>query len=105
MPSGGKRSTSWKPGQAPKSHRPKGAKDKVPRSLKASIRAICRAIGTEKPEVIERALLEGIKARPPKSFQYLQLWAHYTDGKPGDGNDLPPGADRAVRIIYELQQP
>jgi hypothetical protein len=62
--------------------RKKGSRDKVPRSFKASVRAIFEDIASMKPKVIRNAIVEGLKAPPPKSFPYLQLAATYLDGKP-----------------------
>ena len=81
MPTGGRRSTTWTKGQGGK---PKGAKDTVPRSQKASIVAIMREIVEEKPEAIKAALERGLTAAAPRSFAYLSLAAAYFDGKPAD---------------------
>lgn len=62
--------------------RPKGSKDKVPRTFKASIRAVYQELATEKPELFRTAIERGLRASAPKSFQYVQLGAHYLDGKP-----------------------
>ena len=64
--------------------RPKGSKNKVPGSVKASFRKVCEDIGAEQPDLIRKAFERGLTARPPHSFSYLQVWAHYTDGKPKD---------------------
>jgi hypothetical protein len=78
-----RRSTTWttetvKPGPG----RPKGSHDKIPRSVKASIRAVFEEVATEDPELIRRAVRAGLEAPPPKSFPYLQLAAFYVDGRP-----------------------
>ena len=62
--------------------RPMGARDAVPRSFRASVRAILAEVASENPNLIRGAILRGLKAAPPKSFQYLQLAAHYLDGRP-----------------------
>ena len=64
--------------------RKKGARDRVPRSFKASIRDVFEAIATEDPEMIKTAIERGLRGRPRESFPYVQLAAHYIDGKPED---------------------
>lgn len=59
--------------------RPRGAKDKFPRG---SIKAIYVGLAQGRPELFGRAIVAGISAKPPFSFQYLQLGAYYIDGKP-----------------------
>lgn len=71
----------FRPGQG---GRKKGSKDKIPRSVKASMRAIFEDIATNDPQVIRDAMIKGLTAPPPKSFSYLQLMAHYLDGKPAE---------------------
>jgi hypothetical protein len=84
MPRGGRRSTTWTKATKPKGGRKKGAKDKVPRSFKGSIKAVFEEIASEDPELIYQAVIKGLKAPAPKSFQYLQLITAYIDGKPTD---------------------
>jgi hypothetical protein len=67
--------------------RKKGSKDKVPRTFKASVRAIFAEIASTKPKLIRNAIVEGLKAPPPKSLPYLQLGALYLDGKPFEHAD------------------
>jgi len=64
--------------------RPKGTKNIVPPSFKASLKKIFKDIATEDPAMLRKALEDGLSAKPPYSFQYLQLAAHYIDGKPSD---------------------
>jgi hypothetical protein len=60
--------------------RRKGSKNKIPRSVKALILGICEQIVTENPELIRRALVAGLTAKPPRSCPYLQLAVYYLDG-------------------------
>lgn len=73
----------FRPG-APGPGRPKGSRDKVPRTFKASVRAIFAEVAEEQPALLRDAILRGIQADPPKSYPYLQLAAHYLDGKPAE---------------------
>jgi hypothetical protein len=84
MPSGGRRSTTWKKGEKPPKRspgRPKGSKDVVPRTFKGTIKRIFEDVATENPEVIHAAILKGLKAPAPKSFAYLQLMTVTIDGR------------------------
>ncbi len=71
----------FQPGQG---GRKKGSKDKIPRSVKASMRAIFEDIASNDQEVIRDAMIKGLTAPPPKSFSYLQLMVHSLDGKPAE---------------------
>lgn len=84
MPSGGKRSTSWEKGKSRGRGRPLGSKDTIPRSVKGSIKRIFEEVATDNPELIRKAIEDGLKARAPKSAPYLTLAAAYVDGKPRD---------------------
>jgi hypothetical protein len=65
--------TTWKPGEGGK---PKGAKDEVPRSFKASIRAVYEKIQHERPELFVTAIERGLMSRRPKeAFPYVKLYA------------------------------
>jgi hypothetical protein len=65
--------TTWKPGQGGK---PKGAKDEVPRSFKASIRAVYEKLQDERPELFINAIERGLLSRRPKeAFPYVKLYA------------------------------
>jgi hypothetical protein len=102
MPSGGSRSTTWDAETAveigKRGGRPLGAKDKVPRSVKASIKKIFEEIGSTDRELIREAIMRGIQAEPPKSFPYLQLAAAYVDGRPAENVKVEIGM-RRVNII------
>lgn len=64
--------------------RPRGSKNKITRTIRQSIKAVCETIDAENPALIRDAFEKGLKSGPPKSFAYLQLYAHYTSGKPPD---------------------
>jgi hypothetical protein len=64
--------------------RPKGRKNRVPKSFKASIKAVLELIATDDPALIEKAVRRGLNGRPRESFPFIQLAAHYIDGKPAD---------------------
>lgn len=84
MPSGGRRSTTWKKGQKPPKRspgRPKGSKDVVPRTFKGTVKRIFEEVATENPDLIHAAIVKGLKAPAPKSFQYLQLLTVTIDGR------------------------
>lgn len=62
--------------------RPKGSKDKIPRTWKHSLKVVFEEVCAEHPDVLHAAMLAGFRAGAPKSFPYLQLAAHYIDGRP-----------------------
>ena len=69
--------------------RPKGSKDKVPRGLKASVRAVCEKIASSNVSDIERAILNGIRNGGARnSIMYLRMVAEYVDGKPRETIDV-----------------
>jgi len=47
-----------------------------------SVRAAFQHLADVAPELFERAIRKGLKAKPPPSFPYVQLAAFYLDGKP-----------------------
>lgn len=72
--------------------RPRGSKDAVPRTFKASIKAMYEKLATEQPELFENAITRDLaNRRGIAAFHHVQLAAHYLDGKPADtvklGND------------------
>lgn len=64
--------------------RKKGAKDKVPRgrAIKASIKAVLHDVVAQEPKLIRQTIVRGFKAPPQHAFHYVQLAAHFLDGKP-----------------------
>lgn len=80
--------------------RRKGSKHKLDPTLKASVKAIYKELSQTKPELFKEAIENGIKAKPPYSFQYLQLGAHYLDGKPKDMVEF----DAAVEFSWKTSE-
>jgi hypothetical protein len=73
--------------------RPKGSKDKIARSVKASVRLACEGIGKQHPQLIKQRILDGIQAKDLRvAFPYIQLVAHYVDGKPKETLDVRSSA-------------
>ena len=64
--------------------RPKGSKDVVPRTRKASIKDVLQEVAIANRGEIRAAILKGINAKPPHSLRYVEVIAHYLDGKPAD---------------------
>lgn len=81
--------------------RPKGARNKVPASFKASIKKVFEDVATDDPELIKAAVLRGLKGKPRESFPFLQLAAHYIDGKPADTVNVN-GAQAATPWVVVL---
>lgn len=75
--------------------RKKGAKDKVPRGLKAkivgSIREMYEALLTGEPELFEKRIRRDLqRGGGSVGFQHVQLAAHYLDGKPVETVNVRP---------------
>lgn len=59
--------------------RTKGSKDAVPRSFKASIRAVFEDLLSKDPKILQAAVLRGLSSRKPKeAFLYVRLFADLT---------------------------
>jgi hypothetical protein len=86
----------------PRAGRPKGSKDKIPRTWKGSIKAIFEAISSEQPELLRDAMVKGLKAKAPKSFPYLQLAVHYIDGRPRQAIELTGADDKPITFTLRL---
>src|SRR5215470_3677349 len=87
---GGRTRTSWTPATAPRGGRKKGSRDRVPRSLKASVARVLSDLVATEPDLIRRALVRGLAAPPPISLPYLRMAAEYLDGPPPE---RLPGAE------------
>lgn len=99
MPKGGRKRTTWTKETRPKSPgRPKGSKDRISRTFKGSLKAVFEEIATKEPDLIYQAVIKGLKAPAPKSFQYLQLMTVYIDGRPTDAYP----ADEVKRAFREV---
>lgn len=71
--------------------RKKGSKDKVPRSFKASIKAMYERLALEEPQLFEGAIKRDLKSRRGSvAFQHTQLAAYYLDGKPAETIKVRP---------------
>lgn len=64
--------------------RPYGAKDRVPRASKASVKAAILRVCKANPKILDDAILKGLTAKPREAFPFTQMAAHYVDGKPAD---------------------
>lgn len=61
--------------------RPKGAKDRLPRSAKQAVAGLLEKLGSD-VELIESVLKKGLAARAPSSFPYLRLLVEQNVGAP-----------------------
>lgn len=70
--------------------RPKGSRDKIPKSVKASIKALCEEIAADPKgnKSIRSAITRGIRAHVKYAHLYVRLVAEYVDGKPVDTLNL-----------------
>lgn len=83
-------------GSKPGPGRPKGSKDRVPRSAKRMVEDLLERLGAD-PKVIEPALLKGIAAKPPSSFPYIKLLVEKLTGAPEQTINLP----RVKELVHE----
>lgn len=74
----GRTATTWGPGQGGK---PKGAKDRYPRSAKRAVELLLERFGNDEA-LIAKALRAGLAANPPASFPYLKLVIEQIGGAP-----------------------
>lgn len=65
-----------------------GAKDIVPRGVKATFRAICEEIQTSNHRDLKSALLDGITSGPLYAHNYLKLYRDSIDGPPSTTSNL-----------------
>lgn len=65
--------------------RPKGRRNTVPGSFKASIRGLYEKLAKEEPALFEAAIRRDLSnRRGTAAFHHVQLAAFYLDGKPKD---------------------
>jgi hypothetical protein len=77
------KSSHWRPGQSGNpAGKPKGAKDHYPRSAKKLLEQLLEKYATEKLELIENALDQGLKAPAPASSAYLKIAIEHIKGAP-----------------------
>jgi len=56
--------------------KPKGAKDRIPRAFKASIKAVFDELLTTDPTIVREAVRRGLISRKPKdAFPYVRIYA------------------------------
>lgn len=83
--------------------KPKGAKDKRPRSARAAVNQLLDAYGMDVSK-IKAAIDAGLEANPPNSLGYVKLVVEHQVGQPEQTLNVPgsvsfiitkaPGADR-----------
>lgn len=82
--------------------RPKGSKDSIPRTFRASIKAMYEKLATEQPELFEDAITRDLSnRRGTAAFHHVQLAAHYLDGKPADTVKLGNDDDGPLVVVIE----
>ena len=63
--------------------RPKGSKDRIPKSFKASIAKAYAELAAEEPTLYKDRIRRDVKSgRGSVGFHHIQLAAYYLDGKP-----------------------
>jgi len=74
----------FKKGNRMSKGRPKGSKDKIPRTFKASVALLFQELGEEDRERWKAAIQRSMRLGGRTAFPYFQMAAHYLDGKPAD---------------------
>jgi len=83
--------------------RPKGAKSKVPLTVKAAFQTVYHQLLQTAPELFEEALARGIKSKKPaEAFAYLQIASHYCYGKPVETVKHQGDAQHPMTVVLEL---
>lgn len=90
----GRSSTTWGKGQGGK---PKGAKDKHPRSARAAVNKLLEDFGND-VQLIGEAIRRGITARAPSSFPYIKMVVEHHVGQP----EQTVNVDLAKKVVHEL---
>lgn len=85
--------------------RKKGAKDKVPRGIKRSIKYVYEELADKDPDLFRECVKRGLKSGT-RAFPFLQLGAHYLDGRPAlpikIGPDLSAYTPEELDILEKL---
>ena len=68
--------------------KPKGAKDRYPRSAKRAMELMLEAYALGKLPMVMQALDKGIAARPPSSARYIEMIIEHVKGLPDQKVDL-----------------
>jgi hypothetical protein len=85
--------------------RPKGTTNVVPRAFKTALERVFHELAEKHETEIRDAILNGITARAPRSFPYLQLLAHYVVGKPTERHEITGGEGQPLmptQVIHEV---
>ena len=78
--------------------RPKGSKNRVPGSLKATVVVILAELAAEDREQWKQTIRDAIREGGRVAFPYIQLAAYYLDGKPADRVTVQ--ATQPIHIIF-----
>src|SRR5690606_20635302 len=62
--------------------RPPGTKNRVPTSVRASIRTVLEEVAQNEGETIRSAIMRGLTGGARNADRYIRLIAEYVDGKP-----------------------
>jgi len=97
-------------GTKPGPGRPPGSPNKFPTHIKEVVQALAAGLlhlEGEKPiqELVIESLIAGIKAPPPQSKGYIELYFHYGIGKPKSQEEMTAGVGRQIPRIVFLSPP
>lgn len=92
-------STTFRPGES--KGRPKGAKDKFPRSARHAVTALLEDFAGN-VDLIRTTLERGLQARPPASFPYLKLIVEAQIGQPDQTLHLDMAETLKRKVVYNI---
>ena|SRR3990167_82930 len=92
----GRTRTSWRKGDGHPG-KPKGAKDKLPRSGRACIRMLLEKYGSDEA-LLSQALSGGLEAKAPINFPYLKLLIEQHAGAPEQALSV------TTKVVHEYHE-
>jgi hypothetical protein len=86
--------------------RPKGSKDRIPKSFKASIARAYEELANEDPNLYKDRIRRDVKSgRGSVGFHHIQLAAYYLDGKPVETVKVNGVAAAPIVVVLPPEQP
>ncbi len=84
-----------------KGGRPKGSKDRVPRTTKVSITAAFAKVISEDPTLLEDSIRRGLKAKVPANAPFIRMAREFLEGRPREQPSAAAVEPRHVKIVME----
>ncbi len=84
--------------------RPKGAKNRVPPTFRASIKAMYEKLVSQHPADWEAAIMKAVRKGGSPAFQHIQLALFVLDGKPTERIEMGKGQEVLIIDTYSALQ-